>query len=82
MKTTVELSDALLADFKAEAKKEGASMRELMETALRAWLEQKRASTTEYRFQNHPFDGRGVQEGIDEGSWDQVRGVIYEGRGG
>ena len=82
MKTTVELSDALMFEMKEQARASHSSMRELMETALRLYLDRLKQPRKKFRFQNHSFKGDGVCEGIEEGAWEQIRGKIYEGRGG
>ena len=82
MKTTVELSDTLLSELKERARVEETTMKELMETAIRRYLESARSAEHGYRFENHSFKGTGVCEGIEEGSWEHIRGMIYEGRGG
>lgn len=68
MKTTVELSDAL--------------MRELMEAALRFYFDSRSPAEQRYEFENYSFRGKGVCEGIEEGNWASIRSAIYEGRGG
>lgn len=82
MKTTIELSDALLRELKRQARANHSSMRVMMEAALRLYLDQLKKPRDQFAFQNHTFKGNGVCEGIEEGSWEQIRGMIYEGRGG
>lgn len=82
MKTTVELSDALMRELKAEASRKNASMRMLMETALRLYLDRQKSEESPYSFANHSFKGNGVCEGVEEGAWERIRSEIYEGRGG
>lgn len=82
MKTTVELSDALFSELKAMSGEEKKSMRELIETALRLYIDSHREKAPPYRFENHSFKGNGVCEGIEEGKWEDIRGIIYQGRGG
>lgn len=82
MKTTVELSDAILTELKQAALEKGATMRELIESALRIYLDHNKTASSQYRFKNHSFKGNGVCEGIEEGAWEKIRGQIYEGRGG
>ena len=82
MKTTVELSDSLMTELEQAAADKGATMRELIESALRIYLDQQKAGVAPYRFTNHSFKGQGVCEGIEEGAWETIRGMIYEGRGG
>ncbi len=82
MKTTIELSDTLMRELKQRARANHSSMREMMESALRLYLDQLKEPREQFTFHNHSFKGNGVCEGIEEGSWEQIRGMIYEGRGG
>ena len=81
MKTTVEISDALLAEAKRIAAREGTTIRALIEQALRRMV-QERATRPPFHLRTASFAGAGLQAGIREGSWEQVRELIYEGRGG
>lgn len=81
MKTTVELSDALMNELKQAAKEKGATMRDLIESALRIYLDKSKTSAIQFRFTNHGFKGKGVCSGIEEGAWEHIRSLIYEGRG-
>jgi Arc/MetJ family transcription regulator len=82
MKTTVELSDALMIEVKQTAKNQGTTMREVIEAALRTYLDKQNRKEQKFRYKNHSFKGNGVCEGIEEGAWETIRGRIYEGRGG
>lgn len=82
MKTTIELSDALMREMKEQARVSHSTMREMMEAALRIYLDQLKKPRDQFTFRNHSFKGNGVCEGIEEGAWEQIRGKIYEGRGG
>lgn len=82
MKTTVEISDALMTELKQAARDRGATMRELIEAALRIYLDRNSRGNGRYTFQNHSFKGNGVCEGIEEGAWETLRTKTYEGRGG
>jgi Arc/MetJ family transcription regulator len=83
MKTTIEISDALLAAAKRAAIERNTTLRTVVEVALRRYLE-----TTESEAEARPrlrrctFRGRGLQPGIAEGDWSTLRGLAYEGRGG
>ncbi|MFP4268639.1 MAG: ribbon-helix-helix protein, CopG family [Spirochaetaceae bacterium] len=82
MKTTIELSDAVMSELKEYARKKKTTMRELVEAALRHYLTEERTEQSSYLFENHTFRGNGVCEGVEEGDWEQLRNTIYEGRGG
>ena len=80
MKTTVEIADELFQSAKELAAREGSTLRALVEEGLRSVLE-RRATARSFRLRDGSFAGRGVQPGVDEGSWDNIATMIYEGRG-
>ena len=82
MKTTLELSDAVFDALKNEAKESGASMKTIVESALRLYLNEKKAAKKAYSFPDCSVAGKGVSEGVEEGAWEVLRSAIYEGRGG
>jgi hypothetical protein len=53
-----------------------------VESALRQALESSARNERSFRLRKHAFRGEGVQDGIQEGEWSRIRGMIYEGRGG
>ena len=69
-------------EMKEQARASHSSMREIMEAAMRLYLDQLKQPRGKFRFQNHSFKGNGVCEGIEEGAWEQIRGNIFESRGG
>jgi hypothetical protein len=80
MKTTLEISDAVLDEARRVANEEGTSLRALVEEGLRrALYERKQAASFQLRKASVP--GRGLQPGVKEGSWAVIRDLIYEGRG-
>jgi Arc/MetJ family transcription regulator len=81
MKTTVEISDSLLAEARRLAAQERTTIRALIEQALRRMV-QERTTRSAFHLRTVSFRGAGLQAGIREGSWEQVRELIYEGRGG
>jgi len=76
MKTTIEISDDLLARAKRLARKEGRTLRDVVEEALRQRLAE-RGRAAAFRLKRRPFKGRGRQPGIAEGQWETVRDLIY-----
>ena len=80
MKTTIDIADALLVEAKTVAAREGTTLRELVEQGLREALG-KRRRTAQFKLRDASVDGHGLQPGIREGDWEQVRDLIYEGRG-
>ncbi len=83
MKTTVEISDALLEAAKSEAAKCNMTLRMIIEAALRRYLEATRGQPhAPPRLRRHSFRGRGLQPGLSESDWATIRERAYESRGG
>jgi hypothetical protein len=80
LKTTVEISDALLDEAKRVASRESSTLRELIEEGLRRSLDERK-KRKRFRLRRASFRGRGVQAGVSL-EWPQLREAAYEGRGG
>ncbi len=80
MKTTVEISDALLAEAKRVAMRERTTIRTLIEQGLRQAIAQRKQHG-QFRLRKASFKGRGLGAAA-RGGWAQVRNLAYEGRGG
>jgi hypothetical protein len=76
MKTTVEISDDLLKRSQQIAKKEGTSVRALLEEGLRLAL-RSRQTRQRHRFQFPLFGKDGLNEEFRDGSWETIRETIY-----
>jgi Arc/MetJ family transcription regulator len=75
MKTTIEISDDLLARSKRYARRHGRTLRDVVEEALR----EKLAAGTRrpFRLKKHSFKGDGAHPSVVEGDWATVRDLIY-----
>jgi hypothetical protein len=83
MKTTVEISDALLRAAKRMAAERNMTLRTIIETALRRHLETTaEEARARPRLRRHSFRGRGLQPGVAESDWATIRERAYESRGG
>jgi Arc/MetJ family transcription regulator len=83
MKTTIEISDAVLAAAKRAASDQNTTLRTIVEVALRRYLESTGGGTpVKPRLRRCTFRGRGLQPGINECDWSTIRERAYEGRGG
>jgi Arc/MetJ family transcription regulator len=83
MKTTIEISDALLRAAKRRAVERDTTLRAIVETALRRYLEAvSDPAEARPRLRRHSFRGRGLQPGLSESDWAAIRERAYEGRGG
>lgn len=80
MKTTVEIPDDVFAEAKALAAQERTTLRALLLEGLR-WALRQRKVRRQFQLRDASVDGEGVQAGIAEGSWAQVRDLAYDGRG-
>ena len=81
MKTTVDISDALLDEAKRIAAREGITVRAMIELGLRRVIADKKRTTSRFRLRRASFRGEGLQPDLDGGSWDRIRAMAYEGRG-
>jgi hypothetical protein len=80
MKTTVEISDALLARAKRHARKVGKPLRALIEEGLRRVLEAE-AGRAPYRLPDRSVGQAGGANPLAAFSWQDLRDEIYGGRG-
>jgi hypothetical protein len=81
MKTTVEITDSLLAAARRLAAKEGTTVRALIEEGLRRVVDtrERRGRLTLRRV---PFTGEGLSPDLSSGDWAETRDRSYEDRGG
>jgi Arc/MetJ family transcription regulator len=83
MKTTIEISDALLREAKRRAAERNTTLRATIETALRRYLEAAPGRAEDRpRLRRHSFRGRGLQPGLSESDRAAIRERAYEGGGG
>ncbi len=82
MRTTVDLSDAVMIQAKRLARERGTTLRALLEEGLRLVLkrseEQGRGG---YRLPDRSYGEGGLVGGLDEDDWSRLRDLTYEGRG-
>jgi hypothetical protein len=81
MKTTVEISDSLLAEARRLAAREGTTVRALVEQGLRRVIVERTRSGG-FRLRKASFKGQGLQPGVAAAPWERIRDMAYEGRGG
>jgi hypothetical protein len=79
MKTTVEISDALLLRAKRYARKSGKSLRALIEDGLRRVLEDE-AGQARYSMPDRSVGSAGGTNPLETMSWQDLREHIYGGR--
>jgi Arc/MetJ family transcription regulator len=79
MKTTIELSDALLEEAKRIAARDSTTLRELVESGLRRVLRERRRKGT-FTLRDARVGGRGLRPELRGRSWNDIRDLSYEER--
>ena len=82
MKTTVEIPETLFKQAKEIAAREHTTLRALVEDGLRRVIELRRNQARPFKLRKASFFGEGLQPDVAEGSWERIRELIYEERGG
>ncbi len=79
MTTTIEINEALLFSAQHVAHQRNQSLRQVVESALRSFVEQEQKEGERgFRLRKGTFRGNGLQLGIREGDWAAVRERIYD----
>ena len=81
MKTTIEISDALLAEAKAVASRDGTTLRALVEDGLARAIEQ-RAAAKPYVYRDASVGGNGFTPEAAAMTMDEIITMSYGDRGG
>lgn len=81
MKTTVDISDALLEEARKVAARDRTTVRALIERGLRSVLAE-RNSASQFRLRKATFPGKGLQPGVVDATWERIRDLVYQGHGG
>jgi hypothetical protein len=80
VKTTVEISDALLREVRKLAAREGITLRTLVERGLhRVVAEAERPAP--FKLRRASFNGKGLQPELREAPWERLRDLTYKDRG-
>ncbi len=80
MKTTVNISDALLKEARRIATQRGTTVRSLIEQGLRQVLG-KNKQPQAFKLRQVTFKGNGLHPSAQGRSWDGIKELTYEGRG-
>ena len=78
MKTTIEITDALLAEARRTAAREKTTLRVLVEEGLREALRRRRSKEEPYRWPDLSFAGDGLAPEMEaRGGWAGIRRSAY-----
>jgi hypothetical protein len=77
VKTTVEISDDLLKRCQLLAKREGTTLRAILEEGLRLALKARETRRRPEAFRFPTFGEGGLSEEYSEASWETIRETIY-----
>lgn len=80
MKTTIEISDALLERAKRLAERESTTLRALVERGLQQVLREAATSKT-FELRDARVGGQGLRAEYEDGNWERLAEAAYEGRG-
>jgi len=81
MKTTIEIADPLLEAARRAARRDGTTVRAIVEHGLRLALSE-RCSPAAFKLRDASVDGQGLQSGIEGLPWDTLRSLAYGDREG
>jgi CRISPR/Cas system-associated protein Csm6 len=81
MKTTIQIPDSLLKEARKLANEERTTLKSLMEEGLRR-IVSERKRRGRFKLRKATFKGKGLQPHLAGATWDQIRDLGYEGRGG
>jgi hypothetical protein len=81
MKTTIDISDPLLRKARKVAARDGITLKNLVERGLKHVLDEPTRKKP-FKLRDASFKGKGLRPELRDASWEQIRALIYEGRGG
>ncbi len=81
MKTTVQIPDSLFKEARRLAQQERTTLKALIEQGLRRIISERKRRDG-FRLRKATFKGQGLQPQLAGASWEQIRELSYEGRGG
>jgi hypothetical protein len=81
VKTTIDLTDALAKKAKRLAKRNGQTLRAVIEDGIRLALRESEGRKSAFKLKDGRVHGKGLQPGFETASWSDIRGAAYSGRG-
>ncbi len=81
MKTTVEISDALLAAARKVAARNRTTVRALIEEGLRRVVEARSRGGGRFKLPDRSWGDGGLRPELRGATWEELRDATYTGRG-
>ncbi len=81
MKTTIHIPDSLFEEARKLAQREQTTLKALIEEGLRHVISEHQRESP-FRLRKATFAGSGLQPQLAGASWEHIRELSYEGRGG
>ena len=81
MKTTVQIPDSLFEEARKLAQREQTTLKALVEEGLRRVITEHQREIR-FRLRKATFTGNGLLPHLAGASWEHIRDLSYEGRGG
>jgi len=79
VRTTVDLPDELVLEVQRIAREQNRTMGSVMEEALRGTIA-KYQRAQEFELADASVDGNGLQPGLRDAGWDELRALAYGNR--
>ncbi len=80
MKTTLDISDALMERARQHARKSGQTLRALVEDGLRLALDRQATAAKPFRLADRSVGRKGGHNPLEEYDWEALRDEMYGGR--
>lgn len=81
MMATIEINETLMVTAQQLANRRSLTLQQVVESALKSFLEREEETATDVSWRQGTFRGRGVQPGIQEEDWAAIRRLLYEDQG-
>ncbi len=81
MKTTIEISDALMDQARRLATRVNATLSALVEQGLHKVITNKKRAAG-FRLRRASFKGKRLQPPLQDAGWERIREISHEGRSG
>jgi hypothetical protein len=81
MKTSIQIPNNLFEEARKLAHRERTTLKALVEEGLRRIISDRKKRSS-FHLRKATFKGNGIQPQLADVSWDRIRELSYEGRGG